>query len=73
MPVASYAELDGSELYLRALVGSVDGKSMIGGELRGPAEEAESLGFRLADQLLAAGAEAVLARFFRDQGDDKSL
>lgn len=73
VPVASYAELDGNELYLRALVGSVDGKTLIGGELRGPADEAESLGLHLADQLLADGAEAVLAQFFRDQGDDASL
>ena len=68
VPVASYAELVGDELYLRALVGSVDGKTLIFDELRGPANEAESLGVRLAERLLADGAEAVLARFFRAQG-----
>lgn len=68
VPVASYAELVGDELYLRALVGSVDGKTLIFDELRGPADEAESLGVRLAERLLADGAEAVLAQFFRAQG-----
>lgn len=73
VPVASYAELAGDELYLRALVGSVDGKTLVSGELRGPADDAESLGLQLADRLLADGAESVLAQFFRTQDAGASV
>lgn len=60
VPIAGYAELQGGELHLRALVGSVDGRQIITDEIRGAAADAEALGVVLADRLLAAGAGRIL-------------
>ncbi|WP_444940228.1 hydroxymethylbilane synthase [Microbulbifer sp. ZKSA004] len=61
VPIGCYAELDGDTLWLRGLVGSPDGKTMIYADSRGPAAEGERLGTELAEQLLADGADKILA------------
>lgn len=60
VPIGGYATLHGDEIYLRGLVGRPDGSEVVRGEIRGPAAQAEELGIRLGDQLLAQGAEAIL-------------
>jgi hydroxymethylbilane synthase len=60
VPIAGYAQLNGAQLVLRALVGRPDGSEGIRGEVTGPIEQAEALGRRLADDLLARGAKAIL-------------
>ncbi|QPR28808.1 hydroxymethylbilane synthase [Edwardsiella hoshinae] len=60
VPIGSYAEIDGDQLWLRALVGQPDGSLIIRGERRGPLYQAESMGIDLADELLARGARAIL-------------
>ncbi|MGB5147366.1 MAG: hydroxymethylbilane synthase [Porticoccaceae bacterium] len=63
VPIACYGELDAAgQLYLRALVGAVDGSRLLCDELRGDPEQAEALGIRLAETLLAQGAGALLAQ-----------
>jgi len=59
--IAGYAELIGSDLRLRGVVGSADGTQMYRDSVHGPATEAKALGVRLADRLLAAGAGPLLA------------
>jgi hydroxymethylbilane synthase len=62
VPIAGYAELEaGGALRLRGLVGAVDGSRIVSGEHRGPGSDPEALGAALADELLAAGADALLA------------
>ncbi|WP_444929308.1 hydroxymethylbilane synthase [Microbulbifer sp. SSSA002] len=61
VPIGCYAELEGDTLWLRGLVGSPDGETMIRAESRGPAAEGERLGTELAEQLLADGADKILA------------
>ena len=64
VPIGCYAvftDADKSQLHLRGLVGSPDGVTMLNGEVHGHIDEAESLGIRLADQLLQAGADKILA------------
>ncbi|WP_445359308.1 hydroxymethylbilane synthase [Microbulbifer sp. ANSA005] len=61
VPIGCYAELDGDTLWLRGLVGSPDGKTIIHADNRGPAAEGERLGTELAEQLLADGADKILA------------
>lgn len=60
VPIGSYAEIDGDQLWLRALVGQPDGSQILYAEGRAPLVQAESLGITLADELLARGARAIL-------------
>ena len=62
VPIACYAELvEDGQLYLRALVGSLDGSVMLREEITGAADTAEQLGIELAGRLLARGADKILA------------
>lgn len=61
VPIASFALLDGEELYLRALVGNLDGSQIIRSEIRGNRHQAEHLGLSVAEDLLSQGAEEILS------------
>ena len=60
-PIAGYAELQGNELTLRGVVGSEDGATVYRGSSRGDADYPQRIGLELADRLLAAGADILLA------------
>ena len=60
VPIACFAELEGDQLYLRALVGEADGARILRSEMRGPRGEAERLGIAVAEDLLAQGADIIL-------------
>jgi len=64
VPIAGHALLEGDELWLRGLVGSVDGKAIVRGEIRGHRDEAEALGVTLAERLLADGADEILQSLY---------
>jgi hydroxymethylbilane synthase len=64
VPIAGFAELHGGELHLRGLVGDPDGREILRAEIRGPVAQAETLGARLAQQLLARGAGAILTAVY---------
>ena len=67
VPIACYAELlEDQQLYLRALVGSLDGTLMLREEISGAADAAEQLGIELAQRLLARGADKILAAITAD-------
>ena len=66
VPIGSYSELEGDQLWLRALVGEPDGSEIIRGEIRGPRQQAEQLGTQLAQQLLADGAESILTKLYTE-------
>jgi hydroxymethylbilane synthase len=61
VPIAGYAVLEGDQLWLRGRVGRVDGQALLKDELRGDVTDAEGLGVALAERLLAAGADQLLA------------
>lgn len=65
VPIGSYAELEGDELWLRGLVGSPDGRVMVCGERRGHRSEAEKMGISLAEELLEKGAREILADVYQ--------
>jgi len=67
VPIASYALLQGDQLWLRGLVGTPEGDLIIAGERRGSAAEAEVLGTSLADELLARGAGEILRNIYQGQ------
>lgn len=60
VPIAAFAELDGDTLQLRALVGAVDGQQRLTASATAPRQQAQALGIRVAEQLLAAGAGPLL-------------
>lgn len=68
VPIGAYAELEGDELRLRALVGRPDGSEVLRGEMRGSAADPEALGLALAENLLEQGAGAILEAVY-DDGD----
>lgn len=65
VPIGAYALVEGEEVWLRGLVGSPDGARVIRDEIRGPLAEGEALGHTLAQRLLAAGADVILAEVYR--------
>ncbi|MEB6640500.1 hydroxymethylbilane synthase [Aeromonas caviae] len=65
VPIGAYALVQGEEVWLRGLVGSPDGSHVIRDEIRGPLAEGEALGHTLAQRLLAAGADVILAEVYR--------
>ncbi|MBL4797390.1 MAG: hydroxymethylbilane synthase [Oleispira sp.] len=64
VPIACYAIEKDGELWLRGLVGSVDGKQMLTTEYRAPVAEAEALGIKAAEDLLRQGADKILAEVY---------
>ncbi len=64
VPIACYAIPSDEGLWLRGLVGSPDGTEMLYDEIRGPIAEGEAMGITLAERLLAAGADRILAEVY---------
>ena len=65
VPIAAYALLeDDQTLWLRGLVGSVNGEQIFRVEGRAPRADGERLGRELAEDLLAMGADKVLAEIY---------
>ncbi len=60
LPLAGHATLNGAMLSLRGRVASPDGRRLLEGDVSGPATQAEALGLKLAQDLLAKGAGEVL-------------
>jgi hydroxymethylbilane synthase len=59
-PVAAYAVIEDDQLFLRGLVATRDGASVLHGEVRGPAADATALGAALAADFFDRGAAALL-------------
>jgi hydroxymethylbilane synthase len=59
VPIASYAIIEGDQLWLRGRVGSPDGETLLFAESRG--SDPEALGDTVATQLLEQGADTILA------------
>lgn len=64
VPIGSYAVLENEQIYLRGLVGAVDGSVILTSEVRGNMSEAEQLGDQLAENLLAKGADKILRQVY---------
>jgi len=68
VPIACYAVLEDDQLWLRGLVGQPDGSLLLRADDRAPASEAETLGVRVADALLAQGAARILQDVYGEAG-----
>lgn len=60
VPIAGHALLRGEELWMRGLVGTPDGSYLLVAECAAPRAQAEELGLRVADDLIAQGAHDIL-------------
>jgi hydroxymethylbilane synthase len=61
VPIGAYARIVGRHMHMDAVVGSVDGATIIRYPLEGEATEPEMLGAAMVDRLLDLGAGEVLA------------
>lgn len=68
VPIAGYAVLEngGRTLWLRGLVGNPEGTRVLRAEGRGAVSEPETLGVRVAKELLDQGAGEILAQVYGD-------
>lgn len=71
VPIGSYAVLeknaDHEEIYLRGLVGAIDGSKILRSDIRGSLDQAQSLGEQLAQDLLSQGADKILQQVYDQQ------
>ncbi|HNV88207.1 MAG TPA: hydroxymethylbilane synthase [Methylotenera sp.] len=61
VPLGAYAVREGDEISITGFVASVDGKQMLRETVRGSINNAEAVGKALANQLIAKGADKILA------------
>ena len=67
VPIAGFAELSPQGvLSLKGLVGSPDGRNIIRATVTGLADDAETLGQELAENLLSRGADKILNELYAD-------
>ncbi len=70
-PVAGFARQDGSALAMSGLVASEDGRAVLTASVSGASASARALGAKLADELLAQGATALLAADANRQREER--
>ncbi|MBX2870272.1 MAG: hydroxymethylbilane synthase [Acidiferrobacterales bacterium] len=60
VPIAVHAEIHGETMWVRGLVGELDGSKILRSEATGAVAEAENLGQQVAERLLHQGAQQIL-------------
>lgn len=60
VPIAGFARLQNGKVYLRGMVGNMDGSINLHDEISGEVNVAESLGITLAEKLIEQGANRLL-------------
>lgn len=65
VPIGAYAALDGENLTLKALVGSLDGRQIFRAEKTGLSRDARNIGESLGKELLGQGAGKILEEIYR--------
>ena len=68
VPIAALATIQDSTIHLSGLIADLDGRAMVRGDSRGQVDEPEAVGIALAEDLLARGGRALLARLNEGQG-----
>jgi len=68
VPLAGFARVEGDTVRIRGLVASLDGTRVIRGERAGKVSDADRVGDALAADLLAQGADEILATIERGPG-----
>jgi hydroxymethylbilane synthase len=60
IPIGAYGQVQGNELLLDAVIGSLDGKRVVKGNRSGSYTDAEQIGIMLAEELLKRGGKEIL-------------
>jgi hydroxymethylbilane synthase len=60
LPIAAYGKIRGTDLILRGLVGSLNGRVIITEEVQGKPSDFSALGMILADRILERGGQSIL-------------
>ena len=60
VPIGAIAEVDDGILRIKGVVAALDGAKVLRTEAEGPLDEANAVGTRAAEQLLATGADRLL-------------
>lgn len=71
VPVGIYGRTEGDEVVLEARILSVDGKKAVIDQMRASRKDCEIIGLRLAERMLGAGGEAILAELTENMEDTK--
>lgn len=66
VPIGAYAVLQRDHLWLRGLVGTLDGSAIVRADATGAATAAAALGVRVAESLLEQGAARILDAWYAD-------
>jgi hydroxymethylbilane synthase len=66
VPIAGFAEKQGERLFMRGLVGAPDGSVIFRSENWEGLDQAEDLGTHIAEDLLAQGADRILAALYQE-------
>ncbi|WP_038490856.1 hydroxymethylbilane synthase [Collimonas arenae] len=61
IPLAAFATIDGSQMRLRAMIGTPDGSRVVTADASGAADEPQALGGKIAQDLATQGAAEILA------------
>jgi hydroxymethylbilane synthase len=64
VPIAAHAEIKGNTLTMDGVIASVDGRRLLRERIDGPQSDAQALGTRLAERLLAKGGDRILAEIY---------
>jgi len=73
MPIGAFAEIAGASMSLTAIVTTLDGSRAVRTARDGATDAPDRLGVEVAEQLLASGAEAILADVRRAQASVEGL
>ena len=71
VPIGTFGRLENGTFRLDALIGSLDGRRIVRGNIDGSPTESEALGVQLAKQLLERGGREILAEIRTVQGTGK--
>jgi hydroxymethylbilane synthase len=61
VPLAVFADLDGDQLRISAMVGMPDGSRLVRAEISGPSKDVERLSAAVAGELISQGADRIVA------------
>jgi len=64
--LGALAEVEGDELLLQGVIASLDGSTILRGEVRGMVDYAREIGVNLAERLLSTGAADILKQVRRE-------